>query len=297
MCEVFYSMKRVHCLLGCIIIGLFCTGCWPLRLTTSPGASGMLVDGHTLVPISGAQVQVCRSTYGGAPPRSITDALKNARRSKVITRANGRFSVRREHKWILYFPSPTMAPRTGSLVIQRQGYEPVMLPLISDPAWAGGLSKFLVGDITNLVSLTSKLKMASDPVSAWLMAGFSEDARRAITHFPESGLDPGIMQSILIREINDVISGPSIYEASRFRDVTLDPAARSLLEHGRTLSAMQMEEETYRDVYPNATTPAQVRAFLNRQLLEDAYPGVFSSKIGAGYYQNVGVVLMTPTAR
>jgi hypothetical protein len=37
-------MKKVRHLLSLFAVGLLCTGCWPLRLTISPGASGVLMD-------------------------------------------------------------------------------------------------------------------------------------------------------------------------------------------------------------------------------------------------------------
>jgi hypothetical protein len=185
----------------------------------------------------------------------------------------------------------------GELVVRREGYEPVMLPLVADPKWAGSSSTFLVGDIKNVANFAVKLKTRSDPVSDWLMERFSENARTAVLQYPESGMDSSLLQSILVKDLDAVITGPGIYEANRFHGVTLSPLARSLMEHDRALNALQMDEETYRQAYPLATTPAQVRAFLNRELLEDAYPGVFSARRGGGYYQDVGVVLLTPMTK
>jgi hypothetical protein len=280
-------MKRIHYFLACITIGLFCTGCWPLRLTTSPGASGVVVDARTHAAISGAQVVVCRSDFLPAQSSPVADTLKNARPPQVVTRANGRFSIRREHRWIIYFPSPMMAPATGQLVVRREGYETVMLPLIADPKGAGGSSEFLAGDITNLASFAAKLKTPSDPVSAWLIEKFSDNARTAVAQYPESGMDRRLLQSILVKELDAVITGPVIYEKNRFRGVTLSPQALGMMEH---------LDRLYSQAYPGAAFPL-VRAEFNRKLLEDAYPGDFSGKRGSGYYQSVGVVLLTPIAK
>jgi hypothetical protein len=287
-------MNRIHHSLSLVAVGLLGTGCWPLRITSSPGASGIVVDAQTHAAIGGAQAVVCRSSIWGPSPQSVAEALTNARPPRVVTRADGRFSIRPEHRWIIYFPEPAVPPAAGQLVVRRQGYEPVLLPVESDPKWAGGTSRFLTGDITNLASFAAKLKTPSEPVSAWLTERFSESARTALAHYPESGLAGGTLQSILVKELNSVIAGPLIYETNRFRGVTLSPVSLGLMEHDRALSAMNLDEQTYRKLYRGATTPAAVRAYLNRKLLEDAYPGDLSGKQGRGYYRNVGGVLLTP---
>ncbi len=287
-------MKLIPASLSLVAVGLLCTGCWPLLLTSSPGASGIVVDAQTHAAIGGAQAVVCRSSVWGPAPRSVADALTNARPPRVVSKADGRFSIRPEHRWVIYFPEPAVPPAAGELVIRREGYQPVMLPMQSDPRLAGGTSRFLTGDITNLASFAAKLKTPSDPVSAWLTERFSESAWTAVAHYPESGLAGGTLQSVLVKELDAVIAGPLIYETNRFRGVTLSPLSLGLMEHDRALSAMNLDEQTYRQMYPTATTPAAVRAYLNRKLLEDAYPGDLSGKQGRGYYRNVGVVLLTP---
>jgi hypothetical protein len=127
-------MKKVHHLLSLFAVGLLCTGCWPLRLTTSPGASGVLVDAQTHSPISGAKAVVCYPL----PSPFETDwptfqaALTNTRPPLVISGNDGRFFIPPEHRWVLYHPMPMLAPALGFLVVRRDGYEPDMIHLVTD---------------------------------------------------------------------------------------------------------------------------------------------------------------------
>jgi hypothetical protein len=284
-------------LLSLAAVGLFCAGCVPWRFTSSPGASGVVMDAKTYAAIGGAQVTVCRSEFPMEKPRSVTNALKNARPPRIVTKADGRFSIDRESKWVMFYPAPMPMPPVGEIVIQRDGYEPLMLPLTSDPNQAGGSDKFLVGDVLKLAPFAARLKAGSDPVSTWLMERFSQEGRAAVADYPQSGINQRVLQSILVKELDTIILGPSIFETNRFRGVTLSPLTLDLMEHNRSLGALHLDAAAYRQTFPDATSPAFVTAMLNRKLLEDAYPGELSSKRGEGYYKNVGVVLMTPIVK
>ncbi len=293
-------MNQRHYFLGVVAAGLCCTGCVPLRPVTSPGASGTVMDARTHAPVGGAQVVVCRVDWNERKPRTVEERLTNARPPRVITKANGKFLIRDEHQLVMYFPVEKLLPSLGELVITREGYEPARLRLIADPGWAGGVDTFLTGEITNLASFATKLKVAQDPVSAWLMERFSAEGRAAVANYPASGMDSGLLQSILVKELNTVVGGAVIYETNRFRAVKLSSDALGFIEHERRLTTMigNMDEATYRETYRGASTPAFVRATLNRRLLVEAYPGELSRKQGSGYYyEHVGVVLLTPVRK
>jgi hypothetical protein len=126
---------------------------------------------------------------------------------------------------------------------------------------------FSAGEITNLAAFIPKLKTSSDPVSAFLMSRFSESDRLAVVGFPESGKDEKAIEPILLRELNAIILGSSIYDEDRFREVTLGFATRELLKHnlnpppGMRITRQQMTVE------------------FNRKLLEDAYPSNLPMKL------------------
>jgi hypothetical protein len=122
----------------CLVLLSLCTGCWPARITTSPGASGIVLDSETHAPIGGATVVVSRSNGHyvrlsdgervGDPP-SIEQALTNSQPPQVVTDDLGRFSIRSKHKWIIYVPIGRLMPARGTLVIRREGYRPDLVPL------------------------------------------------------------------------------------------------------------------------------------------------------------------------
>ena len=107
---------------------LLLAGCFPLRFTTSPGASGVVVDSQTRAPIAGAEVVVSRSTY---PPGSMDEALTNRRPPSITTETNGSFSIPPERAWDLFVIPVDAFPPFGLLVVKHDGYDPVLVPFWS----------------------------------------------------------------------------------------------------------------------------------------------------------------------
>lgn len=104
------------------------TGCVPIRFTTSPGATGRIVDASTHAPVSGAEIVISRSTY---PPESLEKAFVNKRPPMVMSREAGQFSVPFERRLDLFFAPIDFFPRFGLLVIRCQGYETRCVPFWS----------------------------------------------------------------------------------------------------------------------------------------------------------------------
>jgi hypothetical protein len=125
-------MKNVCHLLSFLAVGLLCTGCWPLRITSSPGASGVLIDAQTRSPISGAEAVVCYPLWGYAEWPTYQAALTNTRPPQVTSDSDGRFFIAPERRWVLYHPMPELAPALGYLVVRRDGYEPDMIRLATN---------------------------------------------------------------------------------------------------------------------------------------------------------------------
>jgi hypothetical protein len=127
-------VKKVRHLLSLFALGLLCTGCWPLRLTSSPGASGVLVDAQTHWPISGATAVVCNplpSPFEADWP-TFAAALTNARPPQVISDKGGTFFIPPKHQWAIYHPMPTLAPARGYLIVRQDGYEPKMIGICTN---------------------------------------------------------------------------------------------------------------------------------------------------------------------
>jgi hypothetical protein len=119
---------------------------------------------------------------------------------------------------------------------------------------------FSAGEITNLPSFLARLKNPSDLVSSFLLSRFSESNRMAIAGFPQSRGDEKSLDPLLMKELNAIVLGPSIYEEDRFRGVTLRLATRQVLKVN-----LNPPPAVRRNIQ-------QLRIVLNRMLLADAYP-------------------------
>jgi len=117
------------------------SGCLPMNVTKSPGASGVVVDADTGSPLAGAEVLVSTTKYqlgttagdAGAPssrvPPSVAAALAAARKPVVSSAADGRFTVPPDRKWILVIAGMERVPPTGTLVVRHPGYTSALCDL------------------------------------------------------------------------------------------------------------------------------------------------------------------------
>jgi hypothetical protein len=166
-----------------------------------------------------------------------------------------------------FFPSPHFAA-DHSYLFKYEGRKAVYYGrFVQDTNYQPEFdATFSASEMTNLGPFIAKLKTPSDPVSAFLIGRFSESARQAMADFPESGMDETAIEPILIKELNAIVLGPSIYDEARFRGITLRFATRELLKHhlnpppGMRITRQQMTAE------------------FNRKLLEDAYPSSLQMK-------------------
>jgi hypothetical protein len=124
--------KRTRAVLRCVAIlcasALGCSGCFPVKQTVSPGASGVVLDSKTREPIPGAEAVISLAVY---PPDSAGDAFTNSRPPVVITQGGGEFLIPPERGWDLFVvPIDFFAP-FGLLVVRHAGYQPVLVPFWS----------------------------------------------------------------------------------------------------------------------------------------------------------------------
>jgi glycoside/pentoside/hexuronide:cation symporter, GPH family len=124
-----------------------------------------------------------------------------------------------------------------------------------------GTPEFTTGDVNTLASLkgvselAGKLKSSTDPVSTYLREHLSPETRQVLTNAAGT-VGPAELENTLLKELNKIIAGSSLYDAQRFAKVTLQSATQDLLKQ-QSLT----EHE---------------RLCLNRLLLEDAYPDEIS---------------------
>jgi uncharacterized repeat protein (TIGR04138 family) len=112
---------------------------------------------------------------------------------------------------------------------------------------SGGPPAFAVGDFLDLASFLAKLREPVDPLSRFLWERLSEPTRRAAMTVRKSKL----FEPVLVRELNEIIRGGSLYDPDRFAAVALTDGTRVLL--GQNLRGIRLAQ-------------------LNRSLLEEAYP-------------------------
>jgi TPR repeat protein len=110
---------------------------------------------------------------------------------------------------------------------------------------------FSAGDFVDLRSLSVRLTKHADPVSNYVWQRLSDAAQETLASYRGAAADAEARQATLAEEFNRIVGGPSIYDAQRFKEVTLRPETRGQLS-------------------PNAGREELRRR--NRLLLEDAYP-------------------------
>jgi hypothetical protein len=113
------------------------------------------------------------------------------------------------------------------------------------------------GDVADLKALAKRLSEKSDAVSAFLNEQLDESAKNALAELAAARTNAKAASSTLMKGINKIIAGPSIYRKERFAKVRLGPATEELLAAG-----------------PGGADVAR----LNRLLLEDAYPEIAKSQ-------------------
>lgn len=136
-------------------------------------------------------------------------------------------------------------------------------------------TQFFSGTFKNFSLLTAKLKAPTDPVSSYLRERLSEKTTQLLTD--TNPVDLAVLQKTLIKDLNGIIDGDSIYTPERFKNVGLRPETTN-----------QMGKVTW----------LKKPVLLNRMLLEDAYPEeisrnhfngqrltVFMDKIRLGTYE------------
>lgn len=124
-------MQRLRVHLGIILAAILGAGCYPQHIISSPAATGTVLDRHTRQPLAGVQVAISRAWQRAWPDYgtpTLEEALAGLRPPTVTTGTNGEFYIPSTKKWIMEFPPPEDYAR-GTLVVQKDGYQPALLPL------------------------------------------------------------------------------------------------------------------------------------------------------------------------
>jgi len=133
----------------------------------------------------------------------------------------------------------------------------VMATVCLGGALAGflGSSKFTVEEIKDASGLVKQLARQTNQVSSFLWRQFSTPEQLRLWKYEPSAASSKEVPEVVVRELNNLIEGPCLYDRARFQGVSLRSETINLLKENPT---------------------GQSLAHLNRLLLEDAYPSELS---------------------
>ena len=133
-----------------------------------------------------------------------------------------------------------------------------------------------VDGIADPSAFAGKLANGTDAVSVFLRGKLETLVKADLASYSPSNVNAKALISTLAKNINQVISGPSIYDIARFSQVVLRPETEQLLQQ-------------------NVYGPQLAR--LNKLLLEDAYPAELSKSAATGWVVKDGVMASTGVGR
>lgn len=176
----------------------------------------------------------------------------------------------------------TLLKLTAGAIACVSGTEAAPVPLFNGKNLDGWVqiennaTSFSSSGITDPAAFAAKLTKATDPVSAFLRQRLEPAVKADLARYSAAGAEPKEAIAALVKDLNRVVSGPSIYTAARFRGVVLRPETAELL-HGRPRG--------------------QELARLNKMLIEDAYPSEVAKSAATGWTVKDGAMASTGAGR
>jgi hypothetical protein len=131
-------------------------------------------------------------------------------------------------------------------------------------------------DISDAAVFIGKIAKGADAVSGFVRSAMTESLQNDLSRYSAGTPQANVTLPALVNELNRLLTGPSIYDAARFRDVAFRPETKRLLAqelHGLPL------------------------AHLNKLLLEDAYPTDLVRNSAAGWIVKDGAIASTGAGR
>jgi hypothetical protein len=132
------------------------------------------------------------------------------------------------------------------------------------------------GGITDPAAFAGKLMNGPDAMSVFLRGRLQDSTKADLAAYSASSANAKGVIAALVKEINQVISGPSIYDQARAGNIVLRP---------------ETEQSLKRDPH------GQQLARLNKLLLEDAYPGELAKSFSTGWVVKDSAMASTGTGR
>jgi hypothetical protein len=132
-------------------------------------------------------------------------------------------------------------------------------------------------DITDSAIFIGKIAKGTDPVSGFVRSALTESLQKNLSTYSAGNPAAQVTLPALVNELNQLLSGPSIYDAVRFREVAVRPETKRLLAQQK-LKGLPL-------------------AHLNKLLLEDAYPTDLVRNPAAGWTVKEGALASTGAGR
>jgi hypothetical protein len=133
-----------------------------------------------------------------------------------------------------------------------------------------------VGGIIDQAVFANKLANGQDAVSVFLRSQLEDAVKADLATYFSSTVDAKAVMSALVKDLNQIITGPSIYDSARFSNVVLRSETKQLL---------------------NQNPQGQQLVRLNKLLLEDAYPEELAKSASTGWIVKDGAMASTGSGR
>lgn len=130
--------------------------------------------------------------------------------------------------------------------------------------------------ILDPAAFVARVAHGQDPMSAFLRGQFEGDGQTSLTTYAESNANSAVLLSVTVKQINQVLTGPLIFTADRFRGIPLRPETQALLQQN-----------------PRGAQLSR----LNKMLLEDAFPVEIAKSVTTGWIVKDGTMASTGVGR
>src|SRR5260370_6080030 len=125
------------------------------------------------------------------------------------------------------------------------------------------------GGITDPAVFAGKLTSGSDAISVFLRGRLQDSVKADLAAYSASSANAKAVISALVKDLNQLISGPSLYDKASFSNIVLRPETAQLLKQNPS---------------------GQQLARLNKLLLEDTFPKELAKSSVSGWVVKDGVM-------
>jgi hypothetical protein len=132
------------------------------------------------------------------------------------------------------------------------------------------------GGITDPAAFAAKLTNGSDAMSVFLRGRLPDALKADLASYSPSNPNAKAVISALVKSLNELLSGPAIYDSSRLSGLSLRPETEQLMR--RNPSGQQL-------------------ARFNKLVLEDAYPADLAKSASTGWTVKDGAMASTGSGR